>query len=81
MKTRLVIPTAIPWERLKGRELEECLYWLVDAMGGKDLQWRLGGEGASATDQGRDLEAHFYGDTPDADLSREKWWIEAKGRK
>jgi hypothetical protein len=76
----LVVPSAIPWARLKGRDLEECLYWLVDALGGKDLQWRLGGTGGGAADQGRDLEAYFYMPTPADGMTREKWWIEAKGR-
>jgi hypothetical protein len=80
MPTKLVLPTAIPWNRLKRKDLEECLYWLLDAMGAKDLEWRVGGKGDGATDQGRDLEAHFYTPDPDGSLVRRKWWIEAKGR-
>lgn len=75
-----VIPSQIPWERLKGSELEECLYWLIDSMGGKDLEWRVGGKGSGTADQGRDLECSFYMSNPEGDLSRENWWIEAKGR-
>lgn len=77
----VMIPSAIPWDKLVGKDLEECVYWLTDAMGGKDLEWRLGGSGQGAADQGRDLQATFYGHTPEGDLQRELWWIEAKGRK
>jgi hypothetical protein len=80
MRSELVVPTAIPWKRLKRKDLEECLYWLLDAMGAKDLEWRIGGKGDGAADQGRDLEAHFYTPDPDGTLVRRKWWIEAKGR-
>ncbi|MFL5382085.1 MAG: restriction endonuclease [Longimicrobiaceae bacterium] len=76
-----LVPANIPWETLKSKELEECLYWLLDDMGAKDLVWRLGGIGAGAADGGRDLEAQFYMGTPDGELTRQKWWIEAKGRK
>ncbi|MGD1105392.1 MAG: restriction endonuclease [Terriglobia bacterium] len=77
---KFVIPSQIPWDSLKGKELEECLYWLIDAMGGKDLEWRIGGKGAGAADQGRDLECSFYSSNPEGDLRKEKWWVEAKGR-
>lgn len=80
-KSAVVLPSAIPWEKLVGKDLEECTYWLIDAMGGKDLEWRVGGAGQGATDQGRDLQAAFYGHTPEGDLRRELWWVEAKGRK
>jgi hypothetical protein len=59
MKDNFVIPANIPWDRLKGKDLEECLYWLLDEIGGKDLEWRLGGSGGGTADQGRDLEAYF----------------------
>lgn len=81
MLNNLIIPSQIPWPHLKGHDLEELLYWLVDAMGGKDLEWRIGGKGAGTSDQGRDLECSFYMATPEGDLIRQKWWIEAKGRK
>jgi len=41
----------------------------------------LGGEGGGAPDQGRDLEAYFHMHEPDGEISRKKWWVEAKGRK
>jgi hypothetical protein len=81
MEKKLIVPSEIPWETIKGKELEELLYWLVDSMGAKDLQWRKGGKGGGSSDQGRDLECYFYMSNPEGDLSRQKWWIEAKGRK
>src|SRR5260370_5693519 len=60
-----VLPASIPFADLKRRDLEECIYWLFDAMGAKDLEWRTGGSGGGAPDGGRDLEATFY--TPGSD--------------
>ncbi|PYV68761.1 MAG: hypothetical protein DMG97_23870 [Acidobacteria bacterium] len=79
--SKFVIPTAIPFERLRARELEECVYWLLDSMGAQELVWRVGTQGRSAADSGRDIEAHFHIASPNADLVRQKWWIECKGRK
>ena len=76
-----VIPSQIPWGRLRGKDLEECLYWLLDSMGARDLEWRVGGIGQGAPDQGRDLQASFYMADPSGQLERTTWWIEAKGRK
>lgn len=75
-----VLPSKVPWSALKGKELEECTYWLLDAMGARDLQWRVGGEGEGAADQGRDIEATFYSSDPDGEMRRQHWWVEAKGR-
>ncbi len=80
VKQRLVVPTTVPWKTLKGRDLEECLYWLVDDLGGKELQWRTGTTGESSADQGRDLEALFYPLSPTSEPIRQRWWFEAKGR-
>ncbi len=68
MADTLFIPTEIPWQDLKGKDLEELLYWLFDAMGAKELEWRIGGSGSGTSDQGRDLELSFYVSTPDGDL-------------
>lgn len=76
-----VIPSQIPWARLRGKDLEECLYWLLDSMGARDLEWRVGGVGQGAPDQGRDLQASFYLADPSGQLEKTTWWIEAKGRK
>jgi hypothetical protein len=76
-----VLPASIPFAELKRRDLEECVYWLLDAMGAKDLEWRTGGSGSGAADGGRDLEAHFYAPGADGEIESQKWWIECKGRK
>lgn len=80
MPDDLVIPSQIPWDEIKGKDLEELLYWLFDSMGAKDLEWRKGGKGGGTSDQGRDLECTFYTSSPEGDLTQQKWWIEAKGR-
>ena len=77
----LVLPTQIPFEDLKGKDLEECVFWLLDAMGARDLEWRTGGRGGGAADGGRDLEATFFTPSPDGELEPQRWWIECKGRK
>jgi len=74
-----VLPAAIPFDDLKGKDLEEVLYWLLDAMGAKDLEWRVGGTGGGAADGGRDLEAVFHVSNG-SELVPQTWWIEAKGR-
>ena len=75
-----ILPAKIPFRDLKGSDLEECVYWLLDAMGAKDLEWRTGGTGGGAADGGRDLEARFYVPAVDGELDAQKWWIECKGR-
>ena len=75
-----VLPASIPFANLKRRDLEECVYWLLDAMGAKDLEWRTGGSGDGAADGGRDLEAHFFTPGADGEIESQKWWIECKGR-
>ena len=49
MPERFFIPTEVPWQDLKGKDLEELLYWLFDSMGAKDLEWRVGGVRALQT--------------------------------
>lgn len=80
-KQEWVLAAAIPFAELKGRDLEECVYWLLDAMGAKDLEWRIGGAGGGAADGGRDLEAYLFEPDDDGELRRQKWWVECKGRK
>ena len=48
-----VLPAGIPFAELKARDLEECVYWLMEAMGARDLEWRTGGAGGGAADGGR----------------------------
>jgi len=76
-----IIPADIPFAELKARDLEECVYWLLDAMGARDLEWRTGGTGEGAPDGGRDLEAAFYVPSPDGEMEPQRWWVECKGRK
>jgi len=76
-----ILPADIPFADLKARDLEECVYWLLDAMGARDLEWRTGGSGGGAADGGRDLEATFYAPSPDGEMEPQRWWIECKGRK
>lgn len=80
-KYEWVLPASIPFEELKHKDLEECVYWLLDAMGAKDLEWRIGGSGGGASDGGRDLEAHFYIPDDEGEIYEQKWWVECKGRK
>jgi hypothetical protein len=75
-----VLPTEIPFAELKGKALEECLFWLLDGMGARDLEWRLGGKGDGAADGGRDLEARFIAPGPEGQIETTRWWIECKGR-
>lgn len=80
MNPELILPSEIPWNEIKGADLEELLYWLFDSMGAKDLEWRIGGQGGGAADQGRDLELSFFTPSPDGTLTKQVWWVEAKGR-
>lgn len=80
MTESLFLPTEIPWHDIKNKELEELLYWLLDSMGAKDLEWRIGGTGAGTSDQGRDLAFSFYAPSIDGAMNKEHWWAEAKGR-
>lgn len=80
MVEKLVVPTNIPWDDLSGEALEELVFWLVDALGAKDLLWRVGATTHHSVDGGRDLEATFHSPTPDDDLVAERWWIQCKGR-
>lgn len=76
-----ILPSSIPLDDLKSKDLEECVYWLLDAMGGQNLEWRKGGSGDGASDGGRDLEATFYAASPEGEMAGQQWWIECKGRK
>lgn len=80
MTSDLILPSEIPWDEIKGADLEELLYWLFDSMGAKGLEWRIGGKGGGAADQGRDLELTFFMPSPDGTLNKQHWWVDAKGR-
>lgn len=60
-------------------EFEKLVFLLIDEMGFSNIQWRKGGEGNSATDGGRDLEATFWSIQP-AVSKEEKYWFEVKYR-
>jgi Restriction endonuclease len=76
----LVVPSEIPWESLKGHPLEECVFWLLEALGAKQIDWRVGGCGGGGADGGRDLECIFNIPQPSGEILPQKWWVEAKGR-
>ena len=61
-------------------EFENMVFHLLDEMGFANLTWRKGGEGNSATDGGRDLEATYWTVLPTAS-KEEKYWFEVKHRK
>lgn len=75
-----VVPASIPFDDLKAKDLEECVYWLLDAMGAQDIEWRVGGAGGGAADGGRDLEAKILVPLEEGDLAPQTWWFECKGR-
>lgn len=75
------VTTTVAWERVVGDRLEELIHGLLEAIGAQELVWRAGAnEGVGAADGGRDLEAVFTSVTPDGDVERSRWWVEAKGR-
>jgi hypothetical protein len=75
------VTTTVAWKTVVGDRLEELVHGLLEAIGAQELVWRAGAsEGVRAADGGRDLEAVFTRVTPDGDLERARWWIEAKGR-
>ena len=75
------VTTTVVWESVVGAQLEELLYGLLEELGADELVWRAGTtSGVTASDGGRDLQAVFDQPTPDGDLDRTRWWIEAKGR-
>jgi hypothetical protein len=80
MPPDLIVPSDIDWSLVKGRDLEECVYWILDALGAKGIDWRLGGTGGGAADGGRDLECTFHIPQPTGEVVSQIWWIEAKGR-
>jgi hypothetical protein len=60
-------------------EFENLVFHLLDEMGFSNIKWRKGGEGNSATDGGRDLEATFWSVGPGI-AKEEKYWFEVKYR-
>lgn len=72
--------TQYSWNRISPADFENLIFFLLDDMGFKNLEWRKGGEGISSTDGGRDLEATFTKIEPGDRVELEKWWIEVKYR-
>src|SRR5215217_7455794 len=60
-------------------DFEKLVFHLLDEMGFGDLIWRKGGEGNSATDGGRDLEAKYWRIDP-IGSTEERYWFEIKYR-
>jgi hypothetical protein len=60
-------------------DFERLIFYLLDEMGFTNISWRKGGEGNTATDGGRDLEANYW--RIDSSGSREEnYWFEVKHR-
>jgi hypothetical protein len=78
-ETKWLLPTQIPFDELKGRALEECLFWLLDGMGARDIEWRIGGKGAGAADGGRDIEARFFVPNTDGQIGSGDGGSNARG--
>ncbi|WP_156213285.1 restriction endonuclease [Lentzea aerocolonigenes] len=70
----------LPWGSITAALLEELLFSLVHHMGAVEVEWRSSAQGITTSDGGRDIEAIFEQVTPDGDVKREKWWIDAKRR-
>lgn len=68
------------WELLSPADFEKLVFFLLDDMGFKNIEWRKDGEGISSTDGGRDLEATFTRIEPGDIVELEKWWVEVKYR-
>jgi len=76
----LVVPSELPWPQPVGEPPEERVFWLCDAMGAKDLEWRAGSVSGTSPDGGRVVEATFHLPSPDGELRTERWWLQCKGR-
>ena len=70
----------IDWTLIDPEKFEKLIYFLLDSIGMKNIIWRKGGPGVSATDGGRDLECEDNIIERDGSVRTEKWWIEVKYR-
>lgn len=70
----------IDWSLIDPEKFEKLIYFLLDSIGMKNIIWRKGGPGVSATDSGRDLECENHIIEDDGLIKIEKWWIEVKYR-
>ncbi|HCG5918245.1 restriction endonuclease [Vibrio parahaemolyticus] len=69
----------LDFSQITPEDFENLVFHLLDEMGFSNLNWRKGGEGNSATDGGRDLEATYWSVRP-AESLEEKYWFEVKHR-
>lgn len=67
----LFMPSNLPWDELTAETLEELIFWLMDAIGAKDLEWRKGGKGITNSDGGRDIQATFHVPSPDGEFEKQ----------
>ncbi len=70
---------ALDFSDISAVDFENLIFHLLDEMGFLNIQWRKGGEGNSATDGGRDLEATFWNVGPSI-AKEDKYWFEVKYR-
>ncbi len=70
----------IDWSLIDPEKFEKLIYFLLDSIGMKNIIWRKGGSGVSATDGGRDLECEKHIIEEDDSIKIEKWWVEVKYR-
>ena len=70
----------IDWTLIDPEKFEKLIYFLLDSIGMKNIIWRKGGPGVSATDGGRDLECEDNIIERDGSVRTEKWWVEVKYR-
>ncbi|MFM4954344.1 restriction endonuclease [Aeromonas veronii] len=73
------IQDRLDFSKISPTDFENLIFHLLDEMGFSNIVWRKGGEGNSATDGGRDLEATFWTVLPT--VSKEQsYWFEIKHR-
>jgi len=70
---------SLDFTNLSPPEFENLIFHLLDEMGFSNLVWRKGGEGNSATDGGRDLEATYWRIEP-VKSTEVTYWYEVKYR-
>jgi hypothetical protein len=70
----------LPWDSISPVALEELIFALMVEMGAAEVEWRSPMGAINTPDGGRDVEAVFNIPTPDGDVERQEWWIDAKRR-
>jgi len=77
----LILRDKLDWRDITPEDFEKLVFFLLDAIGAKNIIWRKGGEGISSSDQGRDLECTFHIMGDKGKIEEEYWWVEIKYRK